>query len=47
MRTTVFFLLCVVALSLLEFRAVELVQGSRLPEQVETTAALLAGHPYW
>ena len=47
MRATVFFGLCVVALSLLEFRAVELVQGSRLPEQVETTAALLAGHPYW
>ncbi len=47
MRSFVLFLLCVVGLSLLEFRAVDLVQGRNLPAEVDAAAGVLTGHPYW
>ena len=46
-RSPVFFLLCVVALSLLEFRAVDLIQGRNLSAEVNAAAGVLTGHPYW
>ena len=47
MRSPIFFLLCVVALSLLEFRAIDLIQGRNFLAEVETVAGVLSGHPYW
>ena len=47
MRARVFFLFCVGVLSLLEFRALDLVGGRNLPAEIEATTGLIAGHPYW
>ena len=44
---TILFLLCVLALSLLEFRSVDLVQGRNLPAEIEVAAGVRSGHPYW
>ena len=47
MRSPVFFVLCIAALSLLEFRAVDLIQGRNLFAQVDAAAAVRSGHPEW
>ncbi len=47
MRYPVYFVLCVMILSLLEFRTVHLIQGRNLPAEVEAAAGILSGHPYW
>ena len=47
LRPFLLLLICVVALSLLEFRAVDLIQSRNLPAEVDAAAGLLSGHPYW
>ncbi len=47
LKPRVFLLLCVALLSLLEFRALDLIGERNLPAEVEATAGLVAGHPYW
>ena len=47
LKPRVIFLLCILFVSLLEFRALDLIGGRNLPAEVEATAGLMAGHPYW
>ena len=47
LRPVLLLLLCMAALSLLEFRAVDLIQGRNLPAEVDAATGLLSGHPYW
>ncbi len=47
LRARVLCLLGVVVLSLLEFRAIDLIHGRNLPAEVEAAAGLFSGHPYW
>ena len=46
-RAPVFLVLSVLVLSLLEFRALDLIGGRNLPAEVEAAAGIVAGHPYW
>ena len=43
----VLFLLCVAVLSVLEFRALDVIQGRNLPAEVAVAAGVESGHPYW
>lgn len=45
--TLVVTLLGLVALSLLEYRAVGLIQGANLQAEVDIVTGILTGHPYW